>query len=133
MKLIVQFLIAILSSPACTKCPKGYTPSAGGFPGSGSMQKDLQVSRDACADLCSEENHCSSFEYSTSLGLCNLNYEVGIPLQPPFMDYDVCSKGLLLFFFTFGRWVDCCFRKLVRHIRSPAFTQGSPNVRISYK
>ena len=80
-------------SPACTRCPKGWTTSVGGFPGSGIMKKDLQMSRDACADLCNEEDHCSSFEYSKNLGLCNLNYEVGIPLQPPFKDYNVCSKG----------------------------------------
>ena len=73
-------------------CPVGYVKRIGHTPEWGtSLGGALNLTRDKCAERCSETPHCRSFEHSLTELKCNLNKATD-PSSGPYKDYAFCSK-----------------------------------------
>jgi len=76
-------------------CEKGYLYMPGDVPGSGS-NKYLTTggidSAEKCAEFCSKEDGCGSYEFSPSELKCNINTENEPTSRKIYKDYQFCSK-----------------------------------------
>ena len=73
-------------------CPAGYEYRNGDVAGWGSnLGSKLSLTRQECADRCTEIDDCLSFEQSATKNLCNLN-RIGEPNREPKDDYALCAK-----------------------------------------
>ena len=85
MKFVFQYLVI-------ESCPEGYVSKSGDIPGWGSdLGGRLGLSRQQCADECSKNRDCLSFEHSNTRKSCNLN-RIAEPTQGPFEDFIFCVK-----------------------------------------
>ena len=79
--------------------PVGYEFRSGDIPGWGSdLGGRLRLSRQECADECSKNQDCLSFEHSDTKQLCNLN-RIAEPTQVLFEDFAFCVKQKSIKFF----------------------------------
>jgi len=76
-------------------CEKGYLYMPGDVPGSGS-NKYLTTggidSAEKCAEFCTKEDGCGSYEFSPSELKCNINTENEPTSRRIYKDYQFCSK-----------------------------------------
>ena len=72
-------------------CPTGYQYHSGDVHDWGDVANRLRINRHQCAQRCSGEGRCKSFEHSNSEGMCNLNSQSS-PTKGPNGDYVFCSK-----------------------------------------
>ena len=86
----------IFSIPFClgpVPCPSGYERRDGDIPGWGTdIGSALSLTREECADACTDENQCLSFEHSNSASLCNLNKMAEPTNEENYLDYAFCTK-----------------------------------------
>ena len=74
------------------RCPPGYARMFGDLPGWGtSLGSKIQATREQCANRCSHDDRCLSFEHSNTEFLCNLN-TIEDPSVKQYKDYIFCSK-----------------------------------------
>jgi len=78
------------TSMTCQACADGYYPQEGDIPGWG-MGGQSVASCQACAELCTANDKCNSFECSATELRCNLNEEAD-PSQGKYKDYMFCTK-----------------------------------------
>ena len=73
-------------------CTSGYERRDGDIPGWGTdIGSRLSLTREECANVCTEEEQCMSFEHSNSALLCNLN-KIAEPNSGSYKDYAFCTK-----------------------------------------
>ena len=68
-----------------------------------SMGSALSLTRQECADKCTEKKECLSFEHSATKNKCNLN-SIAEPTQGPYQDFAFCVKQIgMLYQGIFGK------------------------------
>ena len=88
---LLLFLIAM--GEGDTECMDGYTVEVGDIPGMGQIKGGIEASLAECGTMCSRDVTCCSFEYSTSTGLCNLNWDYRTT-NIQYTDYIFCRRDL---------------------------------------
>ena len=75
-------------------CSTGYKLVPGDTPGWGLQIRGKIQAKDMkkCAQLCSANKDCCSYEYSSTEKLCNLNKDCK-PTAKKYNDFDFCVKG----------------------------------------
>ena len=75
------------------QCATGYTPVSGDCLGPGNVGSLWNVpNTEECADQCSGDSRCSSYEFSTTEQKCNLNTCTNYNENQPYLDYVLCVK-----------------------------------------
>ena len=69
-------------------CPDGYVHKKGDISGA-SLQGDIKATLEECADKCTANSSCNSFEHKENV--CNLNKE-SEPNGPVYQDFIFCKK-----------------------------------------
>jgi hypothetical protein len=111
-------------------CEKGYLYMPGDVPGSGS-NKYLTTggidSAEKCAEFCTKEDGCGSYEFSPSELKCNINTENEPTSRKIYKDYQFCSKEKTGKHASFIRYLPTDVRKAMEAAakKAKAATAGS--------
>merc|ERR1712142_178357 len=88
--LLLMILYAFCLSSIDPKCQDGFRLTPGDIRGIGNLGH-LITTYKVCADLCSGNHQCCSYEYSQEKGKCNLN-KACHPDRPQWRDQIFCAK-----------------------------------------
>ena len=84
------FAIPFLAPSVCTS---GYERRDGDIPGWGTdIGSRISLTREECANACTEEEQCMSFEHSNTALLCNLNKVADPTTEANYEDQVFCTK-----------------------------------------